>query len=466
MKRVLIVDDAIDLGRLLQDALKVSRPDTPITVVPSAEEALLEASRFQFDLLVTDLRLPGMSGLDLIRKIRVRQPGIKVILITALMPEDRLVRQKDEVRPDIFLRKPITVGSFLESVESLIGAPEAPEEDYGIAVQTTPIIAHEAAVEKTIEQRPSEESEIHIDKNRGAEPLAGSIRELETTTPGTPDELRGVKKITGPLRNLAESVTRELPGGVIPDIADVPIPVVIEKESRPEVESVSSIITRLRGELGAIAVLVVDERGNLVEEAGDLPEETPKEQLLPAVMAAVSASARVSYLFREKFYGSVQAYQGSKYSLAFSPVGEHVLAAVINSGHSALRLALAFEEMLAVQKELLASLNGLRAKAPPAVEQPAELDIEEIPFGLTRTLSEAEIVEHLSETLPAPEQDSSLEQFEDMVVRRLTGQLDVADADDFWEKASSQVVEEINSPDMLSYDQAQKLGLVNPDEES
>lgn len=86
MKRVLIVDDAIDLGRMLQDALKVMHPEIPITVVPSAEEALLELTRFSFDLLVTDLRLPGMNGLELIRKIRVRQPNIKVILMTALIP--------------------------------------------------------------------------------------------------------------------------------------------------------------------------------------------------------------------------------------------------------------------------------------------------------------------------------------------------------------------------------------------
>ncbi len=90
MKRVLIVDDAIDLARLLQDAIKTVHPDIPISVVPSAEEALLESTRFTIDVLVTDLRLPGMTGLDLMRKIRVRQPNVKVILMTGLRPEDRL----------------------------------------------------------------------------------------------------------------------------------------------------------------------------------------------------------------------------------------------------------------------------------------------------------------------------------------------------------------------------------------
>src|SRR5512145_2038818 len=128
MKRVLIVDDAIDLGRLLQDALKTVYPDLPITVVPSAEEAVLESTRFLIDLLVTDVRLPGMTGLELIRKIRVRQPNVKVILMTGLSPDDRLLKQKDEVKPDVFIRKPIMPGVFLDAVEQLIGEKSAATE--------------------------------------------------------------------------------------------------------------------------------------------------------------------------------------------------------------------------------------------------------------------------------------------------------------------------------------------------
>src|SRR5512142_2760365 len=120
MKRILIVDDAIDLGRLLQEALKTKHPDIPISVVPSAEEALLESRRFTIDVLVTDLRLPGMSGLDLIRKIRARQPDVKVILMTGLNPDNRLYKQKDELAPDIFMRKPIMPQVFLEAVDQLL----------------------------------------------------------------------------------------------------------------------------------------------------------------------------------------------------------------------------------------------------------------------------------------------------------------------------------------------------------
>ncbi len=44
MDRILIVDDALDLGRLWQTALRTAAPELNIAVVPSAEEALLEAN--------------------------------------------------------------------------------------------------------------------------------------------------------------------------------------------------------------------------------------------------------------------------------------------------------------------------------------------------------------------------------------------------------------------------------------
>ena len=84
MKRVIIVDDALDLGRVLQTLMLTVSTELSISVVPSAEEAVLEASRRPVELLVSDIRLPGISGLELVKKIRQKQPGVKVIFITGL----------------------------------------------------------------------------------------------------------------------------------------------------------------------------------------------------------------------------------------------------------------------------------------------------------------------------------------------------------------------------------------------
>jgi CheY-like chemotaxis protein len=120
MKHVLIVDDALEFGRLLQTALAVLGHGMAVAVVPSAEEALLESGRYPVDLLVTDYRLPGMTGFELSRKIRIQQPKIKVIVVTG-MTDARLAQQAQDAGADLFLRKPLEIPQFLDAVTRLLG---------------------------------------------------------------------------------------------------------------------------------------------------------------------------------------------------------------------------------------------------------------------------------------------------------------------------------------------------------
>jgi DNA-binding response OmpR family regulator len=122
MSRVLIVDDALDLGKLLQTSLTMIHPTPSSAVVPSAEEAILEALREKVDLLVTDLRLPGMTGQELTDRIRARHPQAKVIMITGMT--DDLVLQKAEAQADVLLRKPMEIQDFLTAVRNCLGMDE------------------------------------------------------------------------------------------------------------------------------------------------------------------------------------------------------------------------------------------------------------------------------------------------------------------------------------------------------
>lgn len=476
MKRVLIVDDAIDLGRLLQDALKVTRPDTPITVVPSAEEALLEATRYQFDLLISDLRLPGMSGLDLVRKIRVRQPDIKVILITALMPEDRLVRQKDEVRPDIFIRKPISVGTFLEAVESLIGvetqelphiaepimeADQPPVDPPPPAESVAVLPAAQESVPPSVESLPATALPpvSDADAEPVQEPSLGTLRELDTVVVSGPGE-ESVQKITGPLNKEVKEQLDSPAAPAVPEIDEVVVVEgIIQTQEENRTESVSTILTRVRVELGAKAVLLLNDHGQTVEETGALPDHIHKDQLVPAVMASISSGARVSRLFGRDFQGSVQAFHGKEFDLVFAPAGEFVLMILLQAGRSALRLPLAFEEALFAQADLVQSLSEIGVK--PVVEMSSSA--EQTAPGVTRLLHEDELPHEIGAPVNAA-QEAGSDKLEDLLVR-MTGYLQRDDAEDFWETASDNQTKDVDSPDMLSYDQAQKLGLVKPDEE-
>lgn len=81
MLRVLIVEDNGDLAENLAEILESRGHD--VVVAPSAEAALVELSNGKFCGVLTDLRLPGRSGLELIAQLREQSDPTPVVLMTA-----------------------------------------------------------------------------------------------------------------------------------------------------------------------------------------------------------------------------------------------------------------------------------------------------------------------------------------------------------------------------------------------
>jgi CheY-like chemotaxis protein len=124
-RRVLIVDDQSDVRRVLRAGLETLGRDIKITDVPSGEEAILVVTRQPVDLLIADIRLPGISGLELKDKARKRSPNMHLILITGMTDDD--MRQKlAEAGADAYFFKPIEMPGFLDMVQQLLGTREPP----------------------------------------------------------------------------------------------------------------------------------------------------------------------------------------------------------------------------------------------------------------------------------------------------------------------------------------------------
>ncbi len=83
VKHILVVDDHFEMLEFLRSILELYNQDYQVVSVPSGEEGWLEMLRTPFDLLITDIRLPGMSGFDLVRQAHKVRPGMPVIIITA-----------------------------------------------------------------------------------------------------------------------------------------------------------------------------------------------------------------------------------------------------------------------------------------------------------------------------------------------------------------------------------------------
>ena len=150
--RVLIVDDQHEVRRMLAASLRTLGKNFDVLEVPSGEEALLISSQLPLDLVVADVRLPGMSGLEMVARLQKRTPQTRIILVTGV-DEPRLRRQVAEAGADAFFYKPVEMADFLDAVERCLGLageafPLPPVAEEPVAVKghkTTPLPGGSAA---------------------------------------------------------------------------------------------------------------------------------------------------------------------------------------------------------------------------------------------------------------------------------------------------------------------------------
>ncbi len=140
---ILVVEDNHEVRRMVTASLKTLGEEFEVLEMPSAEEALFIGTSQPLDLVVLDIRLPGMSGLDMLPKLRKRRPETKIILVTGV--DDEHIRQQvSEADVDAFFFKPIEISAFLETVKRCleinqgVGGPPLIPKDEGSALPVVP----------------------------------------------------------------------------------------------------------------------------------------------------------------------------------------------------------------------------------------------------------------------------------------------------------------------------------------
>jgi CheY-like chemotaxis protein len=350
--RILIVEDQRDVRRMLRTGLETLELELEIVDVPSGEEALLLLTRQPFDVLVADVRLPGISGLELKKRAQINNPELKLILITGLTDPD--VRQQIfDAGADAFFFKPLEIADFLDAVERCLGV------------------------------------------------VGGGLPPLSMGDLGTP------------AASLAER------------------------------------LASLRQLLKAITILLVDERGRVAARAGELPPAFDEHSLVPYLLAAFSATEKVTHYMGGNPSDDFLFFRGAEYDLIMSRVGAPLgLVAILPQETPPERLGIAYQALRSAVQGLLPTLKEigitLQVVEKPQEELPeVELETDEAPLEIP-----AEI-----ETLFAP-------------TTRRTIRPEEVDA--FWDKLVENGSQEgVLSADAISYEQARQLGLTpdeNPDE--
>lgn len=116
--RILVVDDEAGIRELLAKTLAVAEYD--VDLAPGGQEALERLHRDQYDLLITDLRMPGVDGLTLIREARRFMPQLPIIIITGYSTEASAIEALN-LGVNGYLTKPFRVPKVLSVAAKALG---------------------------------------------------------------------------------------------------------------------------------------------------------------------------------------------------------------------------------------------------------------------------------------------------------------------------------------------------------
>lgn len=120
-KKILVVEDEFGLQETFRDVFIMEGYDVRVAV--DGEQGLAQFIQFKPDLLFTDVVMPKMNGLDLVKKAREMRPNVKVIYISGFFGIKQLKRELDG---DIlrygyhYLSKPFKISAMLDLVESYL----------------------------------------------------------------------------------------------------------------------------------------------------------------------------------------------------------------------------------------------------------------------------------------------------------------------------------------------------------
>ncbi len=115
---ILIVED--DKTLLDVESKLLSLAGYSVTTAQTAEDALEMLKQKSPDILLTDLTLPGMSGIDLIKELKKINPGVKAILSSGFEQDERVQQVLKQGIKD-FIQKPFDVVDLVKKIDLILG---------------------------------------------------------------------------------------------------------------------------------------------------------------------------------------------------------------------------------------------------------------------------------------------------------------------------------------------------------
>jgi DNA-binding NtrC family response regulator len=117
MSSILLVDDDEGMVETLADILTAR--DYAVSTADSGEAAVEQVRRSGFDVVLMDIKMPGLNGVEALKAMKQMNPAIKVIMMTAFTHDD-LVREARRASAVAVVAKPLDVDAVLSLVDRVV----------------------------------------------------------------------------------------------------------------------------------------------------------------------------------------------------------------------------------------------------------------------------------------------------------------------------------------------------------
>jgi DNA-binding NtrC family response regulator len=117
-KSILAIDDEYDIVNLIQASLQRHRFKVCIFTEPSAALEHFISHSKDYDIVISDIRMPGMNGYELIREVKESNPKVKVILMSTFEINNREFHNMlPDIKIDAFIQKPFSIQQLNDMME-------------------------------------------------------------------------------------------------------------------------------------------------------------------------------------------------------------------------------------------------------------------------------------------------------------------------------------------------------------
>ncbi len=158
--RILVADDEQLIARTLGEILVDAEYD--VITAFSGEEAVEKAAMFRPDLLITDISMGAMNGIEAAIQVTIRRPECKVLFLSGHASMSEIIESSSEPLAHKFMSKPACIPDLLNTIASMLPIVAAANDHVAVEVERDPIPLHSLPLGELVRLDPSQLVRPHL----------------------------------------------------------------------------------------------------------------------------------------------------------------------------------------------------------------------------------------------------------------------------------------------------------------